>query len=368
MIRRALWTWAARDAMRRPAASLLMGAAIAIFIALFGASLLATTSLVETTEAALARSPHVVARHVGPGGWAPLPAEATAAASAVRGVVRAQPRLWGVARWGEAAVTVVGDDAVARGECAVGGLFPEAPGEPLALEAARPLSLRVARRLDPEAGLVAHDLVLVHPDDARALLGLDPGQWSDLAVWVNHDSEMDAIRPDLAAALPFTARLTTRAEALGAARATIEAAAGRRTLLWAPALLGLLLLTLATARVEQHGRRDVALLKSLGWDTAEIVQLSLLRALIIALPAIALGQAAAWALVFVADLGWATRWLFGWTSAAPPALHLTPDGALLTLLEVTGLVLAPWLAAVLLPALRSATADPARWLTDQGTP
>jgi hypothetical protein len=34
----------------------------------------------------------------------------------------------------------------------------------------------------------------------------------------------------------------------------------------------------------------------------------------------------------------------------------------LTLLEVTGLVLAPWLAAVTLPALRSATADPELWL------
>ncbi|MEL6177329.1 MAG: FtsX-like permease family protein [Myxococcota bacterium] len=369
LLRWTLWTWAARDLMRRPVVALLMGCAIATFIALFGGMLMARAGLTTTTTTVLADSPHLVVRHVGAGGWAPIPPNALASVQEVRGVVRAKARLWGVVRDGKgSALTIIGHStpSPAPGTAIVGPIIP-ADLSTLRLHGpAAARELHIAEHLTDAVGLVAHDRVFLHPDDARALLGLDTTHWSDLAIWVNHDSEMDAIRPDVTAALAFPTQITTRTEALGAARATIEAATARDAVLWAPALLALVLLTLATARAEHNARRDVALLKALGWDTAEIVQLSLLRALLIALPATAMGWGLAWWGVFGTDLSWATAWLFGWALQPAPALQLQPDGALVLLLEVTGLVLTPWLAAVLLPALRSATTDPASWLTPTG--
>jgi cell division protein FtsX len=129
-----------------------------------------------------------------------------------------------------------------------------------------------------------------------------------------------------------------------------------------PALLALVLLVVAAVRIQLGSRRDVGLLKALGWTTAEIARHQLFRALVIALPATAIGWAAAYALVFVWRASWAGVLLFGWTASPPPQLTLDPAGALLTLLLVGGLVLAPWLAAVLLPTLRSAVTDPEQWL------
>jgi hypothetical protein len=48
------------------------------------------------------------------------------------------------------------------------------------------------------------------PDDARQLLGLAPGQASDLAVHLFRREEEQAILADLAAAFPWPVRITGR--------------------------------------------------------------------------------------------------------------------------------------------------------------
>ncbi|PID38341.1 MAG: hypothetical protein CSA24_00610 [Deltaproteobacteria bacterium] len=373
---RVLWPWAAREALRRPGEMALSGLCLAATVIVLGSGLLLAGGLERTTTDLLQSAPSLVLRRVDSAGWQPMPAEALARARRVRGVTRAEARLWGTVRAGERAVTLVGGATLPSNtdvraasrpagtrypSAVVGPALGLAPGDFLTLEGRVRRTFRVSAATAAEHGLIAHDLVRVAPDQARALLGLPAGASSDLALWVFHDSEMTAIRPDLAKALGFPLRITTRAESLAAARATIAKRAGVRTLVAVPLLLALALLTLATVRQQLASRRDVGLLKALGWGSRDVLALHLARALVIGLPALALGWAVAYALVFVGGAGWAGQLLLGW-SGAPPQLTLDPTGALLTLLEVAGLVVAPWLAAVLLPALRSSTADPETWL------
>ena len=364
-----LWVWAARDALRRPGESLLSAVAVASLVTTLAAALLLAQGLGATTETVLEGGPSLVVRRVGPGGWAPIPLTALDRVRAVRGVTRATPRTWGFVRRDDTAVTVVaahGSDMPTR-KAMVGPAFDLEFGDVITLEGVEVRSFEVDESLPPSYGMVAHDLVVVAPSEARTLLGLEKGTASDLALWVFHDSEMDAIRPDLERALPFPVKITTLTERLGAERTRIDRTAGIRTALLVPALLALALLTVAATRIQLGTRGDIGLLKAMGWRTADVVRLHTFRGLVIALPAMAAGWAAAYILVFVGGATWAGRLLFDWGGTAPPHLTLDPAGALLTLVEVGGLVLAPWLAAVVLPALRSSATDPEQWLRGEGT-
>lgn len=377
---RALWSWAVTDLSRDPWSALLMGLAVGAFVAVLATGLLLPQALMQSATRVLREGPDLVVRRVGPGGWEPMPQEAVPMAAAVRGVTGVSARIWGPVRWRDRAVTVVtppssplppredpGYTAPAPevGQAVIGPALDLTEGQTFTLHGAASRTFKVQQKLATSTGLVAHDLVLLTPQDARALLGLGEGMASDLALRVFHEAETEAIRPDLIQAFPFSVALSSRRESLGALRAQLERRAGIRTLLLVPALLALLLLTTAMVRMQRNARHEVGLLRALGWTGADVVQLQLARALIVGLPAIALGWLLAYALVFMTGAGWAGTLLFGWTER-PPHLALDPSGVALTLLEVGALALAPWLVCVLLPALRSSTRDPRPWLQGEG--
>jgi len=200
-------------------------------------------------------------------------------------------------------------------------------------------------------------VVLLTPDDARAVLGLTTDQISDLAVTVHHAAEEAAITSDLAAAFPYPVQVTTRTDARGAAVAALTRDGGLVTLMLGPALLGLGLLLTAAMRDAGARRHDLGLLKTLGWSTADLVRLHLWRAAAVAVPAALLGAAAAWLAVFTPGITWPAALLLGWNAPAPP-WTLPPSQAALAVAAVAGAILAPWLLAAALPAARAALADP----------
>ena len=217
-------------------------------------------------------------------------------------------------------------------------------------------------RLDAAAALVAHDLVRVSLADARRLLGLKPDEASDLALEVFHEAEAEAIRLDLAAAFPWPVHITTRAEAIGRYRQAVSRRSGLFTLAMLPAGLSLCLLVTAAVREHMGRRREVALLKVLGWATSQVVRLQLYRALAVALPAVSGGALLAWLAVFWPGAGWVGPWLLGW-SEWPPAFNLVSTGSLVWLIPLGALVLAPFLVAVLLPAIAGSVRTPLDLLT-----
>jgi hypothetical protein len=376
-----LLLWAARDVIRRPAPALLMAAALALLLIVGGTVLLLGQGLSQTARRLLAHGPDLVVRRLNAGGWAPLPAaEALAAARGVPGVTRAQARVWGVAAgpagplmviaWGSATLPPGGDGgalAVPRPGEALLGPGVDAGPDPrrLPLAAAATLEFRPLGRLPAETALLSQDVVLVHPADARRLLGLAPGEVVDLAVEVFHAEEAAALLPELAAAFPWPVRITARSEAVGLYAGGLARRGGLMLIAGIPAVLALVLVVAGAVREAVGRRREVGLLKALGWTTGDVVRLQVYRALLIALPAACLGMLAAYALVLRPGVSWPGSLLFGWRTA-PPRLYLDPAGALLTLLELGALVVGPYLAAVLLTSLQGAAADPQDLLKGEG--
>ena len=146
-------------------------------------------------------------------------------------------------------------------------------------------------------------------------------------------------------------------------------AAARRSGLFAlalsPAILALCLLVAAVVRERMARRRETALLRVLGWTPADVVRLQLYRALALALPAVAVGALIAWLAVFRPGANWIGPWLLGWHSW-PPTFALVSAGSLPRLVQVAVLVLAPFLAAVLLPTVAGSVRAPLDLLTGGG--
>ena len=104
--------------------------------------------------------------------------------------------------------------------------------------------------------LLAQDVVLVHPADARRLLGLASGEAVDLAVDVFHAEEAAALRPELAAAFSWPVRITARSEAVGLYTGGLARRGGLMLIAGIPAVLALVLVVLGAVR-EAVDRKSV---------------------------------------------------------------------------------------------------------------
>lgn len=379
--RNALLIWSAREILRHPVRNLLQFTCLTSLVFLLATALLFSGALEATWSQQMQHAPDLIIRRIDGGGWAPMPADlAVSLVKQVPGALDPTPRLWGVVQGVKHPLTVVasagviptsamqGVTAPSPGQAVVGRLAAEGLREGhLHLESGNQsaLVLQVVDHFPVDSDLATHDLVWISPADARRLLGLAPDQASDLAVYLFHAEEEQAIQADLAAALPWPVRITGRSDSLQHHRMRAARAGGVAAVACIPAILALLLILTATAAGGIGRQAQWGLLKSLGWTTGDIVRLQVSAAVLVGLPAVVAGLAAAHAVVFLppgANL--AALWIMGGQTF--PRLALDTSGAVLTMLEISALVGLPYLATVFLTTLKGAADDP--WHLLQAAP
>jgi len=371
-----LLAWALRDILRQPLEAILLFLSLTLLTAVLGTVLLLSQSLSQTAQRILKDAPTLVIRRVGPGGWAPLPVqESIQFAQSVAGVIAARARIWGTVNGPGGPVTVFGMDQPlehtglpddmrlpSEGQAILGaGVVTTAKKDVIQLSGANSLVVKVAGVLDSRTSMVAHDLILLHPKDARQILGLAPGYASDLAVDVFHENEAEALLRDLARAFPWSVRLISRREASGIYFAGLARRSGLAYMTLIPALLAFTFMVVGAGKNKSARRYEAGLYKAFGWTTPDIFRLQLLKALLGGVPAVACGLIMAYGLVRWPGVSWPGYLLLGWKQH-PPLMYLDASGALLVLLEIALLVFLPYLAATLWPALKAATADPQDFL------
>jgi len=364
--------WAGRELLAHPGATLLMALSMGLLTTMMATGLLLSQALTATTSRLLDQGPDLVVRRVTPNGGQPISIHAANLARKIPGITEARPRIWGTVPTPQAIVTVVAADrdaigplnanaaiqAPGRGEAVVGnGVSAPQTDANLVLQGAATITVRVTQRFPKKPDLVSHDIVMLHPDDARRLLGLAPDEACDLALAVFHPDEAEALLPELARVFPWPVHIATRQET----RKHYATAFGRRgglaALLYIPAVIALALLTAAVIRQQIGSRSRVGLLKALGWTSRDIVALQITKAAIVGLPAIAGGLMLAYALVYAPSQTWAGTLLLGWQETAP-IMPLDAGHAAAVFLEVAGILLIPYLAAVLWSSLVQAASNP----------
>ena len=230
----------------------------------------------------------------------------------------------------------------------------DGPGETAGVQV-----LRVRAVLPAETAVSHGDTVLASMPVARALLGLEEGACVDLAIDVFPPEEANSVAARAIEAIPG-ARTLLR-DALTRRRAlTFEARAGLLSAVLLPLLLSFLVLTWdRLSGMGEDERREIGILKAVGWSTSDVLVCRLLESALIAGLGAALGLVLGYLHVFVLGAPGLSEAYFGWSNLRP-AMALVPTLDPQVLVLSFTLVVLPFVAVSIVPAWRAATLDPDR--------
>lgn len=358
MNRYGITAFAARRIRLRPVRWLMLACALTLVTFLSSTTMLALSAIEATSTRIIRAGPALVVSRVDAGGWAAIAVSHAHRIQSIPGVESATPRVWGVLP-GPPAVTVMTSSSVAQGHAEVGTGVGAKAGELLVLRGLDGTvhELRVDRSIEEAADVVGYDLVLLHATDARTLLLIPGGSATDIAIESARDEENDALVTEIARVIDHPVRVTTRAQMLGAYRSQLGRAGTLSFIVLVPSILGLLLLAGITASGGDHARADVGKLKLVGWTTGEVVTLHAIEMGFVAFVSVGIGLTTAYAGLFGLDGVTIVTTLLGW-EANGPALVLSTEGAIVTMLIIGASVLLPCLVAAAIPSLRLSSTDP----------
>lgn len=346
---------------------------LAFAVSLFASALFVVESLRSVHRRAVREAPSLIVQALAGGRPSLVGEEQAEAVRGLLGVREVRARVWGYAYLGalEGNVVVLGEPRPEgeRSSVTVGPgvarLLGLRRGDRLALATPSHQAVyRVTEILPASTALLAHDAVLVAEPEARALLAIPEGLATDLAVDVFPPEETAVVAEAIGARMP-AARVVDRENLGRLYELTFDARGGVLGALLLPALAALLLLAwdrLSGLSFEE--RREIGVLKAVGWATEDVLVVRMIEALLIALVGTVIGLLAAYVHVYLFDAALLSRVLLGWSNLRTP-LALAPATDVSTLVSLSALVIVPFVAVSAVPAWRAATLDPDRALRGQ---
>lgn len=217
--------------------------------------------------------------------------------------------------------------------------------------------VRVFGRFPRSSDLVSADLVVMDIDLARRVLGTAPGAATDLALLVPNELETDAVMAK-AIGRHYDIRVVQKREIATAYANLFNFRGGVFLLLYLVVLAAfMLVLYQRYSLVTGPDRREIGVLRAVGWSIRDVITLKAAESLVVALASYLLGVVLAYHFVFSLGAPLLGAVFFG-SGNLPTGYRLTPtvDAGQLVLLLLFFVV--PFLAAVLAPVWRLAVTDP----------
>jgi len=208
-----------------------------------------------------------------------------------------------------------------------------------------------------DSNVFSYDMILTDQNSARRLLGIDNSSCTDIAVWANQGAYLN----DVAFRLDTTlaeARVLTRDAILDTMQMTYGERAGVIALLWAMMLATVVLLAFTVSSAgSDETRREVGLLKALGFDTVDILEVRMVESVVLGALGASLGISFAIIFDFVLGAPILSGFLLGWNvqimNAGLPLAISIP-----TIFVVYTVAIIPILVASVVPAWRNAITEP----------
>ena len=371
---------------RRRGRSAAVTAGLALVVGLFGSVLFLGDALRAEVEAGARYLPDLSVQRLVAGRPALVPTDVVGALRGLPGVRSVNARVWGYlyvppisanstilgATGREAtlhASMVAGRSLRAgeRGACVLGAALAEAigvePGDEVSLSSdvggsdATVHWLRIVGVFHDASALRTADVLVTSDADARNLLGVDAGLATDLAVSLTTPDEA-RVASEKIALLVAGARIVDKQLLRRTYALTLDGRGGLLSAMLLPALAALLLLAWdRLTGLSEAERREIGVLKAIGWEVSDVLTARIWESLLVALGGATLGVLGAYAYVFLAQAPGLAGALYGWSALYPP-LRLTPQvDAAQALALIVGVAL-PFVAVGLVPAWRAATLDP----------
>ncbi len=221
----------------------------------------------------------------------------------------------------------------------------------------RLFSFTVASVLPEATELASADLVLLDEEDFRAFFDYPAGHYTDIALTVANPQEVRTVAAKLAAALPDS-RPILRDEVLRTYAAIFDWREGIVLALFSGALLAFAILAWdKAAGLSAEEKREIGILKAIGWETGDVIRMKFWEGALISLTAFLVGCTAAYLHVFRFGGSLFEPVLRGW-SALYPRFQLPPAIDGLSLATLFFFTVVPYTAAILVPIWRAAITDP----------
>ncbi len=204
--------------------------------------------------------------------------------------------------------------------------------------------------------LFTNDLLVMDVQKARKVLGISKDEASDLLVDVPNPDEVDTIAQKISLLSPVL-HVRTKEQIRTAYEEMFDYKSGVFLLLFTIVLATLFFLTSERLSGLSHAqRKEIAVLKAIGWSIRNIISVKFYEGFFIASFAYFGGVAAAFFYVYVLQAP-LLRFVFSGFSTLRPPLELTffPDWSLLLLLFL--ITVPVYFAALIIPAWRAAVED-----------
>ncbi len=353
--------------LRRSGKNLGLLLVYSLIVFLLASVMLFTQALRSESRVVLENAPEIILQRMVAGRHDLIPANYIQKIGEIRGVAELHGRLWGyfydpavranytlmVPRERELnAMDIVVGAGIARTRgVAVGDIlsFRSADG--------RPFSFRVAELLESSSELVSSDLILLSEQQFRDFFSIPEGYYNDLSVRARNPSELRKIAEKLVLKLPDT-RPIMRDEIVRTYDAIFSWRQGIIFVLLVGAILAFVIFAWDKASgLSAEERRELGILKAIGWETSDLIRMKFWEGAIISLTAFMLGYLAAYLHIFYSSAALFEPVLKGW-AVLYPEFQLLPlvDG--LQIATLFFFTVFPYTVATIIPVWRAAITDP----------
>ncbi len=347
-------------------------------IAVLASVLFLTHALKTEATNLLVDSPELIVQRLSAGRHELIPVEYGDQIRQLPGVAEVHPRFWGYYYDAliEANYTLseAGPDhsklemlegllPSGPGECAIGAGVAKARqvelGDDLILIDSTNLGIvfEITGVFKSESDLLTNDLVLLGREDLIAFFNYPANLATDISVQVHNPEEITTIAEKIKRQLPDS-RPISRSEILRTYAAVFNWRSGMMLSVFAAALVAFCILAWDKASgISAEEKREIGILKAVGWETSDILALKFWEGMVISLTSLLLGLSAAYIHVFFLGATVLTPVLKGW-SVIFPTFRLIPFIDLYQILVIAFLTVTPYVASTIIPSWKAAITDP----------
>ncbi len=219
------------------------------------------------------------------------------------------------------------------------------------------IPIQVVGIFNSEVQIYTADLLLVDRITANEILGfLDEDECSDIAIFLKNETMADVVAQKIVSEFS-EARPLTRAVMQSLTEQSFGQKSGFFHLLWFILLLNVIILAWSLlGQISFNLKKEIGILKAIGWDTGHIMIMKTFETLIIAILSVLTGVSLGIAYMLL-DAPGVKRFILGWAEVYPDfPVPLYIEWTTILLIAMMGII--PLLAGTIIPVWKIGTIDP----------
>ncbi len=353
--------------VRRKGKNLSLLVVYVLVVFMLGSAMFLTEAMKREASLVLKGAPEMVIQRLLQGRYDPIPMSYLEKIRGIRGVISAEPRLWGYiydsAIGANYTLMVPRNVALPSGEIMIGNgisrrrmiYSKDMMSFNLSNGSSRVFTVRDV--ISPESELVSADLVLLSEGDFREIFELPSTHATDLVVKIRNPKELVTVAKKVMELLPDT-RPIIRDEMVRTYDSVFDWRGGIVTVLLMMALLAFVILAWEKASgLSADEKREIGILKAIGWETSDVIAVKAYEGLLISFFSFTVGILLAYGHVFFFSAALFAPAMKGW-SVLYPDFRITPFVDPYQVAVLFFLTVVPYTVATIVPSWRAAIVDP----------